>query len=55
MPSVWFINGHTPEWMASYHRANCFNLKKQGVPFAATWMDLETLIISEISQTEKDK
>ena len=23
--------------------------------FAATWMDLETVILSEVSQTEKDK
>ena len=23
--------------------------------FAATWMDLETMILSEVSQTEKDK
>ena len=25
------------------------------MPFAATWMDLEIIIQSEISQTEKDK
>ena len=25
------------------------------IPFAATWLDLETLILSEISQKEKDK
>ena len=25
------------------------------MPFAATWMDLEMIIISEVSQTEKDK
>ena len=25
------------------------------MPFAATWMDLETLKLSEISQKEKDK
>jgi len=24
-------------------------------PFAATWMELETLILSEVSQKEKDK
>ena len=25
------------------------------MPFVATWMDLETVILSEVSQTEKDK
>ena len=25
------------------------------MPFAATWMDLEIIIPSEVSQTEKDK
>ena len=25
------------------------------VPFAATWVDLETVTLSEISQTQKDK
>ena len=31
-------------------------MKKNGIlPFAATWMDLEGIILSEISQTEKDK
>ena len=25
------------------------------IPFAATWMDLEMIIQSEVSQTEKDK
>ena len=25
------------------------------MPFAATWMDLEIIILSEISQKEKDK
>ena len=31
-------------------------LKKYEImPFAATWMKLETLIVSEVSQKEKDK
>ena len=29
--------------------------EKNGMPFAATWMDLEIIILSEVSQTEKDK
>ena len=29
--------------------------KNEMMPFAATWMDLEIIILSELSQTEKDK
>ena len=29
--------------------------KNEILPFEATWMDLENIILSEISQTEKDK
>ena len=29
--------------------------KNEMMPFAATWMDLETIILSEVSQIEKDK
>ena len=29
--------------------------KKEIMPFAVTWMQLEILILSEISQKEKDK
>ena len=30
-------------------------LKRKIMPFAATWMELETLILSGVSQKEKDK
>ena len=29
--------------------------KKEVMPFAATWIDLDRIILSEVSQTEKDK
>ena len=29
--------------------------KNKIIPLAATWMDLEIIILSEVSQTEKDK
>ena len=32
-----------------------FSLKKEILPFATTWMNLEDNILSEISQIQKDK
>ena len=29
--------------------------KNEPMPFAATWMDLQIAILSEVSQTEKEK
>ena len=42
---MWYI------YTMEYHSVR----KKEILPFAATWMDLEIIIRSEISQTEKNK
>ena len=37
------------------HAEILFNLKKNEIlPFAKTWMDIEKIMVSEISQTEND-
>ena len=37
------------QWNTTQHKKNPI------VPFAATWMELEMTILSEVSQKEKDK
>ena len=43
---MWYI--YTVEYYSAVR-------KNEIMPFAATWMDLEIIILSEVSQTEKDK
>ena len=41
---MWYI--YTTEYYSS-------NKKNEMMPFVATWMDLEMIILNEVSQTEK--
>ena len=45
---VIYIYTHTMEYYSSIK-------KNEIMPFSATWMDLENIILSEVSQTEKNK
>ena len=47
-----YIYTHTPQYSMEFYSA----FKKNNMmPFAAPWMDLEIIILSEVSQTEKQK
>ena len=42
--------------MCNIHAIEYYStIKKEITPFAVTWMDLEIIILSEISHIEKDK
>ena len=49
----------TDEWIKMWHiytMEHYSAIKKNEImPFAATWMDLEIIILSEVSQKEKDR
>ena len=48
---MWYIyiyHTHTIEYYSAIK-------KIEMLPFAAVWMDLENIILSEMSQTERDK
>ena len=42
-------------WMDKEDVVLLLHKKNEIMPFAATWMDLENIILSEVSQKEKDK
>ena len=43
-------------WYVYVYNATLLSHKKNEIlPFAATWMDIETIVLSEISQIEKDE
>ena len=39
----------------TYIQWNVCHKKSETLPFAETWTDLETIVLSEVKQTEKDK
>ena len=46
----------TQMFTTNYTVEYCSAIKKHEIlPFAATWMDLDIIILSEVSQKEKDK
>ena len=41
--------------MVHIHNATLSHKKEQSNPFSTTWMELEIIILSEVSQKEKGK
>ena len=52
MDATWVLTGIILIYVMEYYSA----IKKNEImPFATPWMDLEIIILSEVSQREKDK
>ena len=49
--------GMDKEDVVPIHTVKCYSAMKKNeiMPLAATWVDPEMIILSEVSQTEKDK
>ena len=53
MKKTWCVCVHI--CMRERHTEDYATMKKDTMPRAATWMDFESIMLSEISHTEKDK
>ena len=44
-------------WYSHTHTSECYSAikKNETLPFATAWLDLEGVMLNEISQAEKDK
>ena len=49
---MWYTHTHTHTHTMEYYSTI---KKNETMPFAATWMNLEMIILSEVSQKEKDR
>ena len=51
---IWYISIHIYKIWYLFHTMEYYSAIKKNeiMPFAATWMDLEIIILSEVSQTK---
>ena len=54
-PKCPFNRGVDKEDVIHKYKGILFNHKNETMPFPATWMDLEIIILSEVSRIEKDR